>query len=183
MNSRHAWLAIQLYVQRVGVGTTLVVVGLFGLAAYAAVADHLLARELAAARASLTAPAPGPHSVAPMRTPAPAARDGLREFSAALLPRRRLPDFLAGAWKSAEADGIQISKADYRLDRDAKGQFSRVHVAMPVTGTYPAIRRYAFKLMAKNANLALAKFDLKRQRPGDAEIEAELQFIIFVSDQ
>lgn len=81
-------------------------------------------------------------------------------------------------WAQAAAAGLELNKVDYRSETDASGQFARLSITLPVTGTYPGVRRFIFALMAQFPGLALDKLDLKRSSASAAQVEATMHLTL-----
>jgi hypothetical protein len=164
--ARHGWLP-------------LVVVALFGVLAVVAAtvlpglqAD--LAREMRRnaflARQAKAAPS----------KPAPAPRSPQQAFFDALTPQAEKLAVAQDAWDAALASGLRVERAEYRGEPDTGAGFSRLDLRLPVSGTYPAIKRYVFGMMASHPGLALDKIEVKRERAAQEAVEVQLQFSLFV---
>jgi hypothetical protein len=106
--------------------------------------------------------------------------DALALFRATLAKGTGRGRFMRRLWDESAQRGLAITKVDYRDEPDLAGRFDRLEVTFPVTGTYPAVRNFALQLLADFPGLALDKFEIKREAPSQAEVTANLHFILLV---
>lgn len=112
---------------------------------------------------------------------ASAARDPLDRLLAVFPPPARLPEELARLFRLAEEHQVQLLQGDYRLE--PFGSLLQVYrISLPVKGGYPQVR--AFLAAALNAMpfLALDSIRFERQRIGDASVETQLNFSLFLAN-
>jgi Tfp pilus assembly protein PilO len=105
----------------------------------------------------------------------------LQKFASSLISREESPGILLNMWKQAEAAGVAANHADYRLEPDVDGGFSKMLITMPVGGSYQSLKKYAFSLLAKYPGLALNKLEIKAAKSGE-DVEAELSFTLFLRE-
>lgn len=74
-------------------------------------------------------------------------------------------------WQLGAAAGLQLNRVDYHTEVDAGGRFNRLLITLPMTGSYPAVRKFMFTLMAEFPGLSLDKIDMKRDQTASAQVE------------
>lgn len=157
---------------RVGALGALLVVGSFAYYAgvvgpRAAALDAQLQRNAEAAQAAEMARA----------QTAAAADAGQREqptlAPAAAAALRRLFD-------AAEAAGLDLPQGDYRLTEIQDAHLRRYQLSLPVSGGYPQVRAFVTEALNADPALALAAILLRRDRIEDAELEAMLNFTLYL---
>ena len=82
-------------------------------------------------------------------------------------------------WRHGATAGLQMNKIDYRSEVDANGQFGRLAITLPMTGSYPAVRKFAFLLMSEFPGLSLDKLDMKREQAASGLIETTVHLTLF----
>lgn len=109
---------------------------------------------------------------------APQHVDALQAFEARLATPAVQHQFQQVLWQQAAANGLQLSKVDYRIEADAGAGFTRLSITLPVNGPYPAVRKFLFSLLAQFPGLAMDKLSLKRTAAGSAQVEATVQLTL-----
>jgi hypothetical protein len=109
------------------------------------------------------------------------SNERLEHFVSLLTPQNEYADLLFKIWERADREGVRAMHSDYRVERDLKGNFSKVMITMPVTAPYQTVKRYVFKLLAEHPGLALSKMEVKAGHLSANSIDAELTFTLFVS--
>lgn len=174
-------LRLQLAVAAIGAGplllagAALLVLGLWLVALPAAEARRAAA--LAEQSAAKQALAQAPRSAS---APVPQAADALAEFESRLAGDEQVAQMAQQIWRQAAAAGLQLSKVDWRAETDAARRFGRVQITLPMTGSYTALRKFSFGLMAAYPSLALDKLDLRRELPAVGQVEATAHFTLYV---
>lgn len=116
---------------------------------------------------------------APVAAPAaPLHVDALQAFEARLATPELQHRFQQALWSQAAANGLQLSKVDYRHEADAGAGFSRLTITLPVSGPYPAVRKFLFSLLAQFPGLSMDKLSLKRIAGGAAQVEATVHLTL-----
>jgi branched-subunit amino acid ABC-type transport system permease component len=103
----------------------------------------------------------------------------LKEFRAMLSERGAGDEKIRVMFAAAGSEQLAVTQAEYRTDADQGGQFRRVTVSFPVSGTYPQIRSFIISLLSENPSVALSDVTFKREREGGDLIAANLRFSIF----
>ena len=117
--------------------------------------------------------------VARASSDAPAV-DALGSFEAQLAGEDALNRLMQQLWKQGRAAGLLIQKVDYRREADAGGRFERLHISVPATGSYPAVRQFSFALMSAFPSLALDGLDITRDpNAASGMVETTLHLSLF----
>lgn len=104
----------------------------------------------------------------------------LQAFYQSIPPQDKIPERLGELFKLAGSQGLALDLGDYALVHDNTGRLDKFQITFPVKGSYPKLRQFIFDAIAETPGLALEGLALKRERIGDAEIEARLTFLLFV---
>jgi len=137
-------------------------------------AEHASAREqhqLAVSRS--------PAADAKLAEPAVPSVDALAAFEQRLATDDDIGRLQQELWRQGAAAGLQMNKVDYRSETDANGQFSRLAITLPMTGPYPAVRKFTFSLMAEFPGLSLDKLDVKREQAASGLVETTVHLTLF----
>lgn len=102
----------------------------------------------------------------------------LSAFEERLASTEGVNSLMASIWKTAESGGLLLSKVDYQAEQDRAAPFGRLSIKLPVAGTYPAIRKFAFSLMTEFPGLSLDKLDMKLSQPASGTVEATVHFTL-----
>ena len=101
-----------------------------------------------------------------------------------LFPRDKdLPVWLEKIFDSAEKQGIGLDQGEYKVTRDKEGGLVRFQMTFPVKGEYPRIRKYLSSLMTDIPTLSLQQVQFKRQKVGDAIVEAHIKLVLYLLEQ
>ena len=171
-------LAASLLLARLGTGplllaaAALLAAGVWGLMVPAATRASVQQQVQVDALRHSAAQAPAP------RKPMSSQGTALDAFERRLAGADEVAALQRQLWQQATTAGLQLSKVDYRSEADTGAQFTRLSVTVPVTGTYPGVRRFIFALMAQFPGLALDKLDLKRTSATSADVEATMHFTL-----
>ncbi len=94
-----------------------------------------------------------------------------------------LPQSMEKIFNSALSHGIGLEQGEYKVTRDKEGGLVRFQMTFPVKGDYPRIRKYLTALLADIPALSLQQVQFKRQRVGDAMVEANIKLVLFLLEQ
>ena len=84
---------------------------------------------------------------------------------------------------TAQSQGIGLEQGEYKVTRNDEGGLVRFQMTFPVKGDYPRIRKYLTSLMADIPTLSLQQVQFKRQKVGDAMVEANIKLVLFLLEQ
>ncbi len=111
--------------------------------------------------------------------PLPPRADTLTAFEERLASDEDLSRLMQQIWNQGAAAGLQMNKVDYHSEVDASGHFNRLLITLPMTGPYPAVRKFTFSLMAAFPGLSLDKLDMKREQIASGDIETTSHLTLY----
>lgn len=182
MSAARLWIRVQWTLARLGWMRALV--GLLSLAAVLSWAvwlpllqqrDAAQLQALQQARKLALQPPPLPIS--------PAARvDRVAEFYDLLGERRHAEQQLTTLFALAQKNALVINAAEYQSSFDKNSQVHHWQIALPVKGTYPALRHFAEQVLLAIPFAALDDLRFKREAIATPLLDARLQFTFYLSD-
>lgn len=92
-----------------------------------------------------------------------------------------LPDVLESIYGAAQAHGVPLAQGEYRMLRDAQGRLLQYQIVLPVSGTYPQIRKFAAAALAAVPALSLDGVRFERQRIDEPVSSARLTFVVYLA--
>jgi len=107
-------------------------------------------------------------------------RARLDQFYAYLDSGKTIEDQLAEVHAAAEASGLLLKRAEYRLSEGSTDRIRRYEVTLPVTGTYPQIRHFVNTILGSTPTVALRSVSFQRKRIADPNVETEIVLRLYV---
>lgn len=104
----------------------------------------------------------------------------LEKFYAFFTTDRSVTDQLAGIYNLAQANGLVLKRADYKLLREKDARLAQYQVALPVRGGYLQIRAFAAQVLAEIPTVALDQIRFERKQAGEQDVEAEIKFTLYL---
>lgn len=104
----------------------------------------------------------------------------LKDFVTRLPQRRELPALTAQIVTLAQSAGLSLDRGTYDSSTTRSGQLVRARMAFPVHGRYPDIRRFIDTTLATIPGAAVDALRFERKQIGDAEIDADIRFAIYL---
>lgn len=89
---------------------------------------------------------------------------------------------LQGVHKAGDSTGIVIKRIEYRMLDEKRAQLKQYQIVMPVTNSYPVIRRFIGEVLHAVPTMSLDHIAFNRKRVGDPVVDAELRFTLFLAD-
>ncbi|MBN9461381.1 MAG: hypothetical protein J0H00_09160 [Burkholderiales bacterium] len=89
-------------------------------------------------------------------------------------------DALARLHGAAQACRLALEQGSYRLEMQPGETIARFDITVTAKGSYPQLRRFILRALGDDATLALESMRLSRQSIGDARIDGELRFSVFL---
>lgn len=113
------------------------------------------------------------------------------DLSATLPAAEEIPQAIADLFNAARHAGLSLRQGSYRAVGDKSGVKSsisnppaagmlRYQISLPVQGDYPAVRGFVSEALEQQPSLALDGMRLQRDLIGDARIDAELRFTLYL---
>jgi hypothetical protein len=78
--------------------------------------------------------------------------------------------------------GVAVKRIEYRMLDDQRARLRQYQIVMPVTSSYPNIRKFVSIALAKVPAMSLDHIAFQRKRVGDVAVDAELRFTLFLAD-
>lgn len=103
----------------------------------------------------------------------------LRAFLDSLPTERDVTDILASISVIAEASGVELKQAEYRLDNKNKPRIE-YGLFFPVQGGYANIRHFVSRVLADHPAISLDQINFQRDRINDSILKAEIRLTIFL---
>ena len=134
-----------------------------------------------------------------LQAQAPAARDGglqgmgealvgaqsqrqrLDRFYRHLVHDNRLTDRLARVHTGAAKLGLELKRADYRLDSQPARRLDRYQMTVPIQGSYPAIRAFVSAVLREVPTVSLEQIQFERPDVADGRVDAQVSFIFHLA--
>lgn len=76
----------------------------------------------------------------------------------------------------ARASGLEMARADYRMNTSADRRLDRYQVTLPITGSYRTIRVFVSRALQELPTLSLDLVQFQRQSIADGAVEAQISF-------
>lgn len=78
--------------------------------------------------------------------------------------------------------GVSIKRIEYRMLDDQRARLRQYQIVMPINSSYTNIRKFVSVALAKVPAMSLDHIAFQRKRVGDAAVDAELRFTLFLAD-
>jgi len=104
----------------------------------------------------------------------------LAALLAAMPTRDQLPEILGKVVAQAQAAGLELESGHYEYTVPAGTTLARYELHLPVRGPYGAVRTFADGVLVAVPAAALVGMHLERDTVGSAQVQADLQFAVFV---
>lgn len=171
--NRLRWTVIQL-VERLGIPGIMAVMILTGVVGYYLRVVLPLEQQLMAIGSEIV-------TVSDKQQRASDPKTQIEEFQA-FFRERDLEGQLKELNAAGTVAGVAVKRIEYRMLDDQRAKLRQYQIVMPVTSSYPNIRKFVSVALAKVPALSLDHIAFQRKRVGDATVEAELRFTLFLAD-
>jgi hypothetical protein len=81
---------------------------------------------------------------------------------------------------AADRAGLELDRGEYRLTEVKDAHLRRYQLSLPVSGGYPEIRAFVAQALNADPALALAAIQLRRDRIESPDLEAMLNFTLYL---
>lgn len=95
-------------------------------------------------------------------------------------PEQSAVNQLEKIYKSADSESLLLSQGEYKLTKEKEGHLESYQITLPVKGSYVQIRKFIAKVMNSVPTAALDGISFRRESIGGTELEAKIQFSIFL---
>lgn len=116
------------------------------------------------------------------QAPRAAARDdGLSRVVASLPTRAQIPAIVAQVFQQAKDTGVPLDSGHYAFTAaKSGGGTARYELEFPLKASYPDIRNFINHTLAAVPAAGLAKLHIERKAVGETQVNADVNFVIFV---
>lgn len=80
----------------------------------------------------------------------------------------------------AQVEALVLEQGSYRLVSEGSDSLAQFELVFPVKASYPQLRRFLRKVLLDMPTLALESVTLSRPTIADANVDAQLRFILYV---
>lgn len=100
---------------------------------------------------------------------------------------RRLPSQQDAAgvidriYELAEQERIALARGEYALGVDPKTRLARYRILLPVSGSYPQLRRFMHGMLAEQPALVLEEVDFQRKQVADGQLQGRIRMTLYLS--
>jgi hypothetical protein len=93
-----------------------------------------------------------------------------------------LEERLKASHDAAKATGLIVKRVEYRMLEERRSGLQQYQIMMPVAASYPNIRQFVSLALAKVPAMSLDHIGFQRKKIGEATVEAELRFTLFLAE-
>jgi hypothetical protein len=104
----------------------------------------------------------------------------LEKFYAFFISNQSVTDKLAEIFSLAEANGLELRQGEYKLKSEKSVRLVQYQIAIPARGGYLQIRTFISQVLKKIPTASLDQIRFERKRAGDANVEAEIKFTLYM---
>lgn len=100
---------------------------------------------------------------------------------------RRLPSQQDAAgvidriYELADREHIAVARGEYALGVDPKTRLARYRILLPVSGSYPQLRRFMHGMLAEQPALVLEEVDFQRKQVADGQLQGRIRMTLYLS--
>jgi Tfp pilus assembly protein PilO len=105
---------------------------------------------------------------------------GLDSFYKSLPPEQSAVNVLDKIYKSASNESLRLTQGEYKFTRDKAGRFGNYQITLPVRGSYVQVRKFIAKVLNGVPTASLDGVSFKRETIGGTDLEAKIQFSVFL---
>jgi hypothetical protein len=108
------------------------------------------------------------------------AETSLTSFYKHLPPEQSATKQMKKIYKFASVESLRLTQGEYKFTHDKAGRLGSYQIILPVKGSYIQVRKFIAKVMNTMPMVALDEVSFRRETIGGAEVEAKIQFTIFL---
>lgn len=87
-----------------------------------------------------------------------------------------LTDLLAKLYGVSKASGVEMQRAEYRLNSRPERMLDSYQVIVPVRGSYQTIREFIVRALRELPTMSLDQMQFQRKAVGDSAVDAQISF-------
>lgn len=104
----------------------------------------------------------------------------LTSFYKSLPSERNAIQQMRKIYQIADKQSLRLSQGEYKFTREKDAHLGSYQITLPVKGSYIQIKKFIAKTMNAMPTLALDGVTFKRETIGGTEVEAKIQFTLFM---
>jgi hypothetical protein len=104
----------------------------------------------------------------------------LAQFYAAFPKGTTVPDWLGKLNSIAVKQNLSLDVGNYSLVHNQSARLDRFRITLPIKGSYPQVRKFIATALATVPALSLESVAIKRDKVGDGQVEARVEFLLFL---
>jgi len=97
-----------------------------------------------------------------------------------LPPETTADDHIRQLFVLAANEGLELSQAEYSRSGNEVAGLIRLTLRLPMQGSYVSVSRFISRALAQMPFLAVDAMVVRRDQPGDPEVEAALKLSLFM---
>jgi hypothetical protein len=106
----------------------------------------------------------------------------LTAFYKLLPPEHSATKQIKRIYKFANTESLGLTQGEYKFTREKDGHLGSYQIVLPVKGTYIQVRKFIAKVMNAMPMVALDGVSFKREAISGVDVEAKIQFTIFLGN-
>ena len=105
---------------------------------------------------------------------------GITAFYKSLPSDKNATQQMRKIYQIAGKQSLQLSQGEYKFSHEKDAHLGSYQITLPVKGSYVQVRKFIAKVMNAMPMVALDGVSFKRESIGGTEVEAKIQFTIFL---
>lgn len=107
-------------------------------------------------------------------------RATLKQFMQGLPAADDAPAVVRSLFDLAEKEGLRLQRGSYRLQPEPAAAFARYRMTLPLRGDPARVQGFVQSALLAWPSLAVESIQFKREGPGQRQLEARIQWVLFV---
>ena len=95
-------------------------------------------------------------------------------------PEQNVSQLLEKIYQSASNESLRLTHGEYKFTREKEGRLGRYQITLPVKGNYLQVRKFIAKVLNALPMVALDGVSFRRETIGGNDLEAKIQFTLFL---
>ncbi len=104
----------------------------------------------------------------------------LDAFESGFPDQKALVASYARLWELARRHGVSLRQAEFKLTGVDQDEFQRYAIRLPVTADYASLRGFVLDALGEFPSLALEEMNLRREDSKSLQLDAHVNFVLFV---
>jgi hypothetical protein len=114
---------------------------------------------------------------------APRIEDSLEKVITTLPTRDQMPAVIGKVLQQAGLAGVALESGHYAYSPPKTGSVGRYELKFPLKAQYPNIRDFINRTLTEVPSAGLNKLRIERKAVGDALVNADVEFVVFVRSE